>query len=181
MCGGLDMGFRRLTLRVTAAAVFGVLLAGTTAISAQAKPAPPGPGNSPSAQQCHKGGWQNLATSTGATFANQDACVAYAAHGGVLRPKPSTTFTDTYSGCTETLGGICRSYSDLLVQGTGLLPGAQVIYCYTGGCLPWDLVAPDGTLNFDFGAAECILGSYWTTTTASGAPIQTAPATCTSA
>ena len=41
-------------------------------------------GNSTNAQLCYKGGWQHLYRSDGGTFANQDACVSYAAMGGKL-------------------------------------------------------------------------------------------------
>jgi hypothetical protein len=111
------MRFRRLTLRVTGAAVFGLLLVGTTTVGAQARPAPPGPGNSAAAKACQKGGWQNLVTSEGLAFASQDDCVAYAAHGGVLSLKPVArgTLTATW---TFTDG--------LSVSGSGLVPGSEV-------------------------------------------------------
>ena len=43
-----------------------------------------GTGNSMSAKQCQKGGWQTLKAGDGSTFESQDACVAYAARGGAL-------------------------------------------------------------------------------------------------
>jgi hypothetical protein len=43
-----------------------------------------GGGNSANAKKCHKNGWQTLVTSTGATFASEEECTSYAAHGGVL-------------------------------------------------------------------------------------------------
>jgi hypothetical protein len=173
------MGFRQSTLRVVAAIVFGVLLVGTTAVSAQAKPAPPGPGNSPSAQSCYKGGWQDLATSTGATFASQDACVAYAARGGVLAPKATATLTVT--SALDSSGG----YVDT-VTGSGLLPGATLFATqyWTGGFInPTYLsnaVTSEGTLLQRFSA---LCGNFaqivYSTTTAGGATISaTAPATC---
>jgi hypothetical protein len=45
-------------------------------------------GNSINAQACQQGGWQNLARQDGTGFTNQDECVSYAAHGGILKPKP---------------------------------------------------------------------------------------------
>jgi hypothetical protein len=142
------MGFRRLTLRLTAAAVFGVLLVGTTAISAQAKPAPPGPGNSPSAKACSNGGWQNLVTSSGATFANQDACVAYAAHGGALAPKVAATLViSPDSPQTATFDNpVCGPYT---ATGSGLKPDSFVYFTYLDGTLDPQTVgrvASDGTV-----------------------------------
>lgn len=43
-------------------------------------------GNSANAKQCQKNGWQTLVTSTGATFASEEECTSYGAHGGVLNP-----------------------------------------------------------------------------------------------
>jgi hypothetical protein len=104
--------------------VLGLLLAGTTEISAQAKPAPGGRGNSSSAQSCYKGGWQNLVTSGGATFASQDQCVAYAAHGGVFgAPKPagaSLVITDS----AVVVHGNC-TYD---ITGSGLQPGSNIFF-----------------------------------------------------
>jgi hypothetical protein len=40
------------------------------------------------AKKCQKNGWQTLVTSTGQTFANEEACTSYGARGGVLYPLP---------------------------------------------------------------------------------------------
>jgi hypothetical protein len=45
-------------------------------------------GNSDNAKACQQGGWQNLARQDGTGFNNQDECVSYGAHGGVLKTKP---------------------------------------------------------------------------------------------
>ena len=45
-----------------------------------------GGGNSANAKKCQKDGWQTLVTSTGATFAGEEECTSYAAHGGALFP-----------------------------------------------------------------------------------------------
>jgi hypothetical protein len=52
-------------------------------------------GNSDNAHNCQQN-WQNLVRTDGTSFANQDACVSYAAHGGVLNPKPPAS-TDPIS------------------------------------------------------------------------------------
>jgi hypothetical protein len=41
-------------------------------------------GNSGNAKLCQKSGWQGLMDSTAASFANQDQCVSYGAHGGAI-------------------------------------------------------------------------------------------------
>ncbi|MFN2560681.1 MAG: hypothetical protein ABR571_05220 [Jatrophihabitans sp.] len=126
-----------MTLRVVAAAVFGVLLLGMTAISAQAKPTPPGPGNSPSAQSCYKGGWQNLATSTGQAFASQDACVSYASHGGVLTPKAGENPQYTLSSADY---GQCN----FTITVTGLLPNTTYQFVSIGNPIQSpDVYQPD--------------------------------------
>src|SRR3954453_1641139 len=45
-------------------------------------------GNSDNAKACQQGGWQTLARQDNTGFNNQDGCVSYAAHGGVLKTKP---------------------------------------------------------------------------------------------
>ncbi|MBA3275643.1 MAG: hypothetical protein H0T72_07605 [Chloroflexia bacterium] len=50
-------------------------------------------GNSEAAHACQKGGWEQLKGTDGTLFADQDACVSYAAQGGMLitRTLPSIT------------------------------------------------------------------------------------------
>jgi hypothetical protein len=47
-------------------------------------------GNSANAKKCQKGGWQYWAQADGTLFASQDACVSYAAGGGVLTQTAAT-------------------------------------------------------------------------------------------
>jgi hypothetical protein len=59
-------------------------------------------GNSANAKLCQKGGWMGLVGSDGTTFANEEACVAFGAHGGTLKPKTKSQidcegFGGTYS------------------------------------------------------------------------------------
>jgi hypothetical protein len=75
---------KRLLAAMTAALLMLGLVSGA---AFAAKPPAPGPGNSLSAKACQKGGYVNLIGSTGQIFATQDACVSYAAKGGVLSPK----------------------------------------------------------------------------------------------
>jgi hypothetical protein len=47
-----------------------------------------GGGNSDNAKKCQNGGWQNLVRQDNTGFNNQDECVSYGAHGGLLKAKP---------------------------------------------------------------------------------------------
>lgn len=157
--------------RVAAAGLLAVALLGTTAGGASAKPAGSGAGNSLSAKACHNGGWQNLTTSTGAAFASEDACVAYAAHGGVLTPKPTASIVAAYTGCT---GTICDS---LTVVGSGLQPGSQLDICSnTGGEIVCGLsgivVGTDGTASFQVSRVVCFTDpTYYSGVTPTGAVV----------
>lgn len=90
------------TAKVLISAVVMVVLSALLAGAVAAKPSGPGPGNSPNTKLCHKGGWENLADANGNGFANQDECVAYAAQGGVLQPKPEGEADLTLSPGTPT-------------------------------------------------------------------------------
>jgi hypothetical protein len=61
-------------------------------------------GNSANAKACQKDGWKTLVTTTGAPFANQDACVSYGAKGGVLKRAQTISFTST-NPSPVTVGG----------------------------------------------------------------------------
>lgn len=71
------------------AALGAVTASAVAAGGASAKPSGDGPGNSPDAKACQKGGWKTLVRENGTLFGNQGGCVAYAAQGGVLEPKPT--------------------------------------------------------------------------------------------
>lgn len=174
-----------LTLRIGAAAVFGVLLLGTTAVAAQARPAAPGPGNSAAAHACQNGGWQSLVTAAGATFASQDECVAYAAQGGVLKPKPTATFVLDIGTCVpDALDSTLLICSPVTAAASGLQPGAIVYQCYVGqecGSIS-DLFGPvrtDGTFQLNsFVYCPPGFAFYFESTTASGAAIDSNTVTC---
>jgi hypothetical protein len=126
-------GFRRVAalsvvLLLACVAVGGALAAG---------------GNSANAKMCQKDGWQTAQTSAGGTFASEDDCVSYGAHGGTVF-EPSVTVSPTHvpeetdstvtvtgfhassSGTLtfETLGGSGGSISfiGVLTNATGSLP-----------------------------------------------------------
>lgn len=71
-----------------------VVLFVALALSAGVVPAAAAGGNSDSAKLCQSG-WQSWLRADGTPFANQGACVSYAAHGGIL-----TTFTTSTSSHT---------------------------------------------------------------------------------
>jgi hypothetical protein len=68
-------------------------IAGLTVVAATAVILVPlalaGGGNSANAKQCQQGGWQTVVRQDGTGFNNQDECVSYGAHGGVLQSKPT--------------------------------------------------------------------------------------------
>jgi hypothetical protein len=114
----------RTATRAAGVACITVAVSMLAAGPAPAKPAPPGPGNSPAAQACKKGGWQNLVTSTGQTFASEPECTSYAAGGGTLMPKPPPDpcagggYLDLYrqDGTPFATAADCASYSGSLVK-----------------------------------------------------------------
>ena len=65
-----------------------VVLAAAAAVAVPLALASPDGGNSDNAKACQKDGWQNLVRQDGTGFNNQGECVAYGAHGGVLKAKP---------------------------------------------------------------------------------------------
>jgi hypothetical protein len=173
---------RRLYFVMLAALGTVTLLA--TSGTAVASPAPPGPGNSAAAHACQNGGWQDLVTSDGATFANQDECVAYAAHGGVLAPKPPTptgSLSLAFSNCspyTDPTFDICSA----TLGGTGAQPGSDITWCgSTTGCTSLGLpVNGAGIFGYIIASVQCIAGDtyYITAPSATGGTLQSDPATC---
>jgi hypothetical protein len=75
---------RRALLLVAALAVLVLVVAPIA--GAKKKPPKPGggPGNSPNAKACQKGGYLSLVGSDGTTFKNVGKCVSYAAKGGTF-------------------------------------------------------------------------------------------------
>jgi hypothetical protein len=65
-----------------------VLVAALTTAAVFATGALAGDGNAGNAKLCQKNGWQTLQTSTGGSFASEEACVSYGARGSTLfRPS----------------------------------------------------------------------------------------------
>jgi hypothetical protein len=170
---------KRLTFVV--AALASLTLLGTSG-TAWATPAPPGPGNSAAAHACQNGGWQNVVTSTGATFANQDECVAYAAHGGALAPKPTASLVMQFQNCTPSTTDAGRNNCYVAITGAGLQPNGLLAYCRVteGFCVePSIPISSDGTANI-VGSDLCVPGNLYDVTgpTASGGTITSQPVAC---
>ena len=178
--------FSRLAVRAVTITVLTVALSALLASGAQAGPAGPGPGNSTNAKQCYKGAWQNLVDANGVAFASQEACVSYAAKGGVMSPKPTASLVLDIGTCTtgDTPGKLdCTGMSAVA---SGLLPGSQTELCEQTsegqGCHDYQIVDPDGTFPaiFDSFDDDCMEGTtYWLTgTTATGTAIEGNHVTC---
>ena len=80
----------RGALRILAIPVLIAVLGTLTVGAAAARPSGDGPGNSPNAQLCQKGGWMDLVREGGSPFGSVGACVAYAAMGGTPMPPGPT-------------------------------------------------------------------------------------------
>ena len=89
------------------AAVFAVAATMAGAVLGLASPAgADAGGNSANAHACQQGGWQHLFRSDGTSFANQGACVSYAARGGTLKSAQQLE---------------CESLGGTYAVGTGLI------------------------------------------------------------
>jgi hypothetical protein len=167
---------RRSQIALTAA--LALLMVGGLSSAAQATNAR----SSSDLELCKNGGWQNLTTSTGATFHNQGDCVSYAATGGELFPTSSLTFT--LSPCVVQAGGLTGRIlrCSASIVGSGLMPdGTLDVVCsrptFVGcGSRP---VGTDGTINDTF-TLFCMEGSVVSVdaTTAAGNPISAGSAPC---
>jgi hypothetical protein len=97
--------------------VWGVVLA----VCVLAPAAFAGGGNSSSAKQCQKDGWQTAQTDTGSNFTSNDACTAYAAGGGVLF---SPTVVPSFVVCL----GSDPSYAFYFFTASGFHPNSTVAF-----------------------------------------------------
>jgi hypothetical protein len=99
-------------------------------------------GNATNAKLCQQGNWAKLMDASAAPFANQDACVSYAAHDGALYALA----TLKVEACqNQPYDGLCVNTS-----GSGLQPGSVVTTTLTknGSAVreDWPIVQGDGTL-----------------------------------
>jgi hypothetical protein len=100
-------------------------------------------GNAINAKLCQKGGWSTLMDSSTQQFANEDACVSYAAHGGAIYAL-ATIYVEPCA--TQPYDGICAATS-----GSGLKPGsAAITTLYKNGSSvleDFPIVQSDGTVS----------------------------------
>ena len=149
--------------------------------AAGAAAAPPGSGHAPNVKQCKHGGWQQLVTAEGASFASQQECIKYVAHGSTPLPPTPASLTAVASDCFAFDGG---QACELAIAGSGLEPGAQVDYCVDDVVPCGDApIGPgaDANGNVDhFAVASCPAGrSIWVqSTSASGELITSEPQPC---
>ena len=169
----MKRGSHMITVTALALAILGIAAAGAEAAAG---------GASDAAHLCQKGGWQNVLTSTGQPLTSQGDCISYAAHGGVLSPRPTASLLFDFGACPghPSYTANCPAASFV---GSGLMSGAPVTECDASvGCVVTDIVVEaDGTLPDQYAsyARTCITGHQYTvsTTTAAGATI-TASDTC---
>lgn len=118
-------------------------------------------GNSENAKRCQKNGWMGLVTATGAPFASDGDCVAYAAKGGALSPKSPATLLFELGTCFLNQGGTYTCPGATLV-GSGLMPGEALYFCVRFAnpttrdefCSPAVAVEADGTLPDELAVYE---------------------------
>ncbi len=118
-------------------------------------------GNSENTKLCQKNGWMGLVSSTGAPFASDGECVAYAAKGGALSPKPAASLLFELGTCFLNQGGTYTCPAATLV-GSGLMPGDLVYFCVRFAnpttrdefCFPAVTVEADGTLPDELAVYE---------------------------
>jgi hypothetical protein len=102
-----------------------------------------GGGNAVNAKLCQKGNWSKLMDSSAHQFANEDACVSYAAHDGTIYAVAKLHV----AACdNQPFDGICVNTS-----GSGLAPGSVVTTTLSKNDseISWDfpIVQGDGTVG----------------------------------
>jgi len=119
-----------------------------------------GGGNAANAKLCQKGGWSTLMDTSGKKFANEDACVGYAAHGG---PVYAAAAIDVEACMAQPYDGLCVTKT-----GSGLQVGSVVTLSLaqngTAVHEEWPIVQGDGTIDsmpasyFEF---PCVAGNEY--------------------
>jgi hypothetical protein len=135
-------------------------------------------GNSANAKMCQKGGWMELQRSDGTIFANQRACVTYAAKGGKLEPKVTAAVLDqssaggascysslvTYLGQTFT-AGLTGTLTSVALEPYASLQGLTLEIRTTAGGLPTSTVLASQTIT------SSVTGAFVSTTFATPAAV----------
>jgi hypothetical protein len=102
-----------------------------------------GGGNAVNAKLCQKGGWSKVMDSSAHKFADEDACVSYAAHNGAIYSL-ATLHIDACKD--QPYDGLCID-----LTGSGLAPGSVADTTISKNGLvireDWPIVQGDGTVN----------------------------------
>jgi hypothetical protein len=110
--------------------------------------------NSDNAKACQQGGWQNLARQDGTGFNNQDECVSYGAHGGLLKPKPPAVIAGSENFAAYDAGSQPTAFSWGTVDPADYAPGASTPNGGIGGSIlvsgPYFNAFSTGTTHFLF-------------------------------
>jgi len=118
-----------------------------------------GGGNSANAQACQKGGWQGLARQGNTGFNNQDECVSYAAHGGVLtkkQPAPEPTPVEPIAVSEPTFGLDVNTCSVRIPVTPGI---DTVLYGVSG--YPETPITKNVTVTGGLAGAPDTAGQFW--------------------
>jgi len=145
-----------------------------TAVSVEAASAAGG-GNATGAKLCQKGGWSKLMDASAQPFADENACVGYAAHDGAIYPRATLHLERCQN---QPYDGLCVTPS-----GSGLAPGSVVDITISKNGSPvledWPVVQGDGTFSSTPLAhfeGPCVDGNvYAASATATSANSVTAP------
>jgi len=129
-----------------------VALCAILATSVLAGNAMAGGGNSDNAKLCQKNGWAGLTHSDGSGFANQDECVSYGAHGGVIALKPGgqawcESIPGVYTVSLGSPGWVCTVGNTLTAAEYEALIDPFVAVCHADGGGASGSFPPTGTFN----------------------------------
>jgi hypothetical protein len=150
-----------------------IAVLGTFAVADAALAAPGG--NVANAKLCQKGGWTKLMDSTASPFADEEACVSHAAHGGAIY---SLATLHVEPCANQPFDGICVSTS-----ASGLQPGSVVTTTLlkNGASILEDfpIVQGDGSINsspISHFEIPCVVGNeYSASATGASAASLTSP------
>ena len=121
-----------------------------------------GGGNSANAKLCQKDGWQLLQTSTGGSFASQDACVSDGAIGDTLY-GPAVTVT--HIGCVVVfVGSVAFNVDRWTFSLTGFTPDSQLTVTFNGESEVIQKTDDSGSATHSFQALPVLAGSTFTET-----------------
>jgi len=112
-----------------------------------------GGGNSAAAHRCQMGGWQTLQDASGNAFADQSACVSYAAGGGSLFHPTASVSTRVGSG---TFNGRTCCFFFLDMTGSGFHASSAITLHFTYSTSPYS----DNEYTYSAGFSTGSNGSF---------------------